>query len=324
MIVRNDWTFDEINTIYTTPLLDLVFTAAQVHRENASYAEVQISSLVSIKTGGCPEDCSYCPQAARYHTGVEVEPLMRTEKVLELARKAQENGASRLCMGAAWREVRDNRDFDRVLEMVREVNKLGMEVCCTLGMLNADQARKLEEAGVYAYNHNIDTSREDYGRIITTRTFDDRLETLQHVRNTRMTVCSGGIIGLGETVGDRVSMLQTLATMKKHPESVSLNMLVRVRGTPLADAVPVPVFDMVRLIATARIIMPQSVVRISAGRTEMTASDQALCFMAGANSLFIGEKLLTTPNPDLSEDRALFKELGLRPRPAFKAAVAQV
>lgn len=316
--LRHDFTAEEISEIYHTPLLDLVFRAAEVHRLNENYNEVQISSLISIKTGGCTEDCSYCPQAARYNTGVEVKALMPLEEVMSRARNAKANGASRLCMGAAWREVRDNRDFDKVLEMVREVNSLDMEVCCTLGMLTASQAGKLADAGVYAYNHNLDTSAEDYDRIITTRTYDDRLQTLEHVRNTRMTVCSGGIIGIGEKVSDRISMLQTLANLPRHPESVSLNMLVRVEGTPLADEEPVPVFDMIRVIATARILMPASVVRLSAGRTTMSPSDQALCFMAGANSLFIGEKLLTTPNPDLSEDKALFAALGLKPRAAFK------
>lgn len=316
--LRHDFTAEEISKIYHTPLLDLIFRAAEVHRQHENYNEVQISSLISIKTGGCSEDCSYCPQASRYNTGVEVKALMSLEEVMSRARTAKENGASRLCMGAAWREVRDNRDFDKVLEMVREVNTLDMEVCCTLGMLTASQAGKLADAGVYAYNHNLDTSAEDYERIITTRTYDDRLQTLEHVRNTRMTVCSGGIIGIGEKVSDRISMLQTLANLPRHPESVSLNMLVRVEGTPLADQEAVPVFDMVRVIATARILMPASVVRLSAGRTTMSSSDQALCFMAGANSLFIGEKLLTTPNPDLSEDKALFAELGLKPRPAFK------
>lgn len=322
-ILRHDYTAEEISEIYHTPLLDLVYRAAEIHRQQENYNEVQISSLISIKTGGCSEDCSYCPQAARYNTGVEVKALMSLDEVLEKAAKAKENGASRLCMGAAWREVRDNRDFDKVLEMVREVNKLDMEVCCTLGMLTQSQAEKLADAGVYAYNHNLDTSAEDYGRIISTRTYEDRLMTLGHVRKTKMTVCSGGIIGIGEKISDRVGMLQTLANLPEHPESVSLNMLVRVEGTPLADEKPVPVFDMVRLIATARILMPQSVVRLSAGRTEMTSTDQALCFMAGANSLFIGEKLLTTPNPDLSEDKALFAELGLKPRAAFKVKLKE-
>lgn len=321
--LRHDYTAEEISAIYHTPLLDLVFRAAEVHRQNENYNEVQISSLISIKTGGCSEDCSYCPQAARYNTGVEVKALMPLEEVMDRARTAKANGASRLCMGAAWREVRDNRDFDRVLEMVREVNTLDMEVCCTLGMLTESQAQKLSDAGVYAYNHNLDTSAEDYERIISTRTFDDRLRTLENVRKTRMTVCSGGIIGIGEKTEDRISMLRTLANLPRHPESVSLNMLVRVAGTPLENEEPVPVFDMVRVIATARILMPASVVRLSAGRTEMNSSDQALCFMAGANSLFIGEKLLTTPNPDLSEDKALFAELGLKPRPAFKVKLAE-
>jgi len=316
--IKNNWTYTEIASIFNQPLLELIYQAATVHQENSGYGEVQISSLVSIKTGGCPEDCSYCPQAARYQTGLEAKALMGMDELLGLAKSAKEAGASRLCMGAAWREVRDNRDFDRVLDMVKEVNKLDMEVCCTLGMLTEHQAKRLEEAGVYAYNHNIDTSEEDYGRIIHTRNFQDRIQTLENVRKTKMTICSGGIIGMGETAKDRISMLQTLANLETHPESVPINSLVRVAGTPLENQEPLKPFEMVRMIATARILMPKSVVRLSAGRNEMSETEQALCFMAGANSIFIGEKLLTTPNPEIERDLALLNDLGLRPRMAFK------
>ena len=316
--IRNNWTKEEISGIYNSPLLDLIYRAASVHRENNDYSEVQISSLLSIKTGGCPEDCAYCPQAARYHTDLEVQALMSVDEVTEAAQKAKHAGASRLCMGAAWREVRDNRDFDRVIEMVKSVNSLDMEVCCTLGMLTESQAQRLADAGLYAYNHNLDTSEDDYKRIITTRTYDDRLKTIDNARKAKLTVCSGGIIGLGETVEDRISMLKTLSNMVKHPESVPINALVPVKGTPLADQPKVPIWDMVRMIATARIIMPKTVVRLSAGRTEMSLTDQAFCFMAGANSIFAGDKLLTTPNPAFNEDMEMFDLLGLKPREAFK------
>jgi biotin synthase len=316
--IRNNWTKEEISEIYNSPLLDLIFRAATVHRENKDYSEVQISSLLSIKTGGCPEDCAYCPQAARYQTDLEVQALMSVEQVTEAAKQAKDSGASRLCMGAAWREVRDNRDFDRVIEMVSSVNALDMEVCCTLGMITEAQAQRLADAGLYAYNHNLDTSEEDYKRIITTRNYDDRLKTIDNVRKAKLTVCSGGIIGLGETVNDRIAMLKTLSNMSRHPESVPVNALVPVKGTPLAEQPRVSVWEMVRMIATARIIMPKTVVRLSAGRTEMSLTDQALCFMAGANSIFAGDKLLTTPNPAFNEDMEMFKLLGLRPREAFK------
>lgn len=316
--VKNNWTKDEIREIYDRPLLDLIYEAATIHRENSDYAEVQISSLLSIKTGGCPEDCAYCPQAARYHTDVNVHALMKTDQVVTAARKAKEGGATRLCMGAAWREVRDNKDFDRVIEMVQEVNKLNMEVCCTLGMLNYEQAKRLADAGLYAYNHNIDTSEENYGNIITTRTYTDRLNTLENARKANLTVCSGGIIGLGETDEDRIGMLHVLSNLPQHPESVPINALVPVKGTPLEDQPRVSVWEMVRMIATTRIIMPKTVVRLSAGRTVMSMSDQALCFLAGANSIFAGDKLLTTPNPDFKEDMEMFKILGLKPRKAFK------
>lgn len=317
-MIRNNWTKEEIGSIYNKPLLELIYEAATVHRKFQDTAEVQVCTLLSVKTGGCPEDCAYCPQAARYNTGVNVQALMQTEDVLEYAAKAKAAGSTRFCMGAAWREVRDNRDFDRVIEMVKGVNALDMEVCCTMGMLTEEQAKKLHAAGVYAYNHNIDTSEEHYGDIISTRTYDDRLKTLDNVRKAGISVCSGGIIGLGETHEDRIGMLHTLATLPQHPESVPVNALVRVKGTPLENNSKVDIWDMIRMIATARIIMPQTMVRLSAGRTEMSVAEQALCFMAGANSIFAGDKLLTTPNPSFDEDMAMFDLLGLKPRKAFK------
>ncbi|NCT95117.1 MAG: biotin synthase BioB [Chitinophagaceae bacterium] len=316
--IRHNWSMEEIHEIYNTPLLELIFRAAAIHRRYNDTAEVQVCTLLSIKTGGCSEDCAYCPQAARYNTGVNVQALMKKEEVLEYALKAKNAGSTRFCMGAAWREVRDNRDFDRVLDMVKGVNEMGMEVCCTLGMLTEDQAKRLAEAGLHAYNHNLDTSKEHYGEIITTRTYEDRLQTLDNVRKAGVTVCCGGIIGLGETHEDRIGMLHTLATMPVHPESVPINALVAIPGTPLEHNEKVDTWDMIRMIATARILMPATMVRLSAGRTEMSVSDQALCFLAGANSIFAGDKLLTTPNPSFDDDNAMFQLLGLKPRAAFK------
>ena len=324
MQIRNDWTKEEISDIYNTPLLELIYKAATVHRECHATGEVQVCTLLSIKTGGCAEDCSYCPQAARYDTGIEVQALMKKEDVMAHAQKAKNAGSTRFCMGAAWREVRDNRDFDRVLEMVQGVNEMGMEVCCTMGMLTEDQAKKLYDSGLYAYNHNVDTSKDHYADIITTRTYDDRLKTLEIVRKAGISVCSGGIIGLGETHEDRIGMLHTLATLPSHPGSVPVNALVRVKGTPLQDNPKVDIWDMIRMIATARLIMPASMVRLSAGRAEMSIAEQALCFMAGANSIFSGDKLLTTPNPAFDEDNAMFQLLGLNPREAFKDEKALV
>lgn len=312
--VRTDWSREEINDIYHIPVLELIHRAGSVHRTYHDPQEVQVCTLLSIKTGGCPEDCAYCPQAARYHTDVTVEKLLSTEQVLLAARKAKETGSTRFCMGAAWREVRDNRDFDRVLEMVQGVCKLGMEVCCTLGMLTGEQAEKLKKAGLYAYNHNLDTSEDHYKEIITTRTYGDRLNTLEHVREAKISVCSGGIIGLGETVEDRIDMLYTLSNLPEHPESVPVNALVPVPGTPLENQEKVSIWEMVRMIATARIIMPKAMVRLSAGRVRMNTEEQALCFLAGANSIFAGEKLLTTPNPEVASDRELFQVLNLKPK----------
>jgi biotin synthase len=311
-------TLEEIREIYNTPLLELIYKAATLHRESQEASEVQVCTLLSIKTGGCPEDCAYCPQAARYQTGVKAHALLQTEEVISYAKKAKEAGSTRFCMGAAWREVRSNRDFDRVIDMVKAVNELGMEVCCTLGMLNEEQATQLADAGLYAYNHNLDTSSEYYGEIISTRTYEDRLRTIDNVRSAGISVCCGGIIGLGETHEDRIKMLHTLCNMPIPPESVPVNALVRIEGTPLENQPKVDIWDMVRMIATARILMPKSMVRLSAGRTEMSVAEQALCFMAGANSIFAGDKLLTTPNPSFDEDNAMFQLLGLKPRVAFK------
>ena len=319
--IRNNWTKEEIAEIYNSPLLELIYEAATVHRTCQDTAEVQVCTLLSIKTGGCPEDCAYCPQAARYNTGVNVQALMDKEEVLQYAQKAKAAGSTRFCMGAAWREVRNNRDFDRVLDMVKGVNELGMEVCCTMGMLSEEQAERLHEAGLYAYNHNVDTSSDYYGDVITTRTYQDRLKTLGNVRKAGISVCSGGIIGLGETHEDRIGMLHTLSTLPAHPGSVPINALVRVKGTPLQNNSKVDVWDMVRMIATTRIIMPKTMVRLSAGRAEMSIAEQALCFMAGANSIFAGDKLLTTPNPSFDQDNAMFQLLGLKPRQAFKEEV---
>jgi biotin synthase len=318
MNLRNDWTKEEISEIYHKPVMELIFEAATVHRENNDPNEVQVCTLLSIKTGGCPEDCAYCPQAARYQTDVNVHKLLDVDMVLDKAQKAKNSGSTRFCMGAAWREVRDNRDFDKVIEMVKGVNGMGMEVCCTLGMLSDDQAKRLKEAGLYAYNHNLDTSEDHYEEIISTRTYDDRLETLDNVRNADISVCSGGIIGMGETTEDRIGMLHTLSNLPKHPESVPVNALVPVPGTPLEDQPKVSVWEMVRMIATARIIMPKAMVRLSAGRVRMSVEEQALCFLAGANSIFAGDELLTTPNPEVDQDKQMFQTLNLKPRESFK------
>jgi biotin synthase len=311
--VRHDWTLAEVRALHDLPLLDLVHRAQTVHRQAFRGDEVQLCSLLSVKTGGCPEDCAYCPQSARYDTGVEATPLMAVADVLAAARRAREAGATRFCMGAAWREVRDGPQFEDVLAMVRGVRALGLEACCTLGMLTDSQARRLAEAGLTAYNHNLDTSRERYGDIVTTRDYDDRLETLRRVRAAGITVCSGGILGMGETVDDRCELLRTLASQDPHPESVPVNALVAVPGTPLAGRPPVSTVEMVRAIATARLLMPRAMVRLSAGRLAMNAEAQLLCMMAGANSIFFGERLLTTANPSYAEDLALLEAAGVRP-----------
>ena len=313
LVIRHDWTVEEARAIHDLPLFELVYRAQTVHREAFGDHKVQLCSLLSIKTGGCTEDCAYCPQAARYHTGVKAEPLMKVEEVLAKAREAKEAGATRFCMGAAWREVRDNEHFERVLEMVRGVRAMGMEACATLGMLTEEQARRLKEAGLTAYNHNLDTSESHYQEIIHTRTYQDRLRTLKNVRRAGIQVCCGGIIGMGETVEHRYEMLVTLANQERHPDSVPINALVAVEGTPLADRPPVDTIEMVRAIATARIMMPKSMVRLSAGRQQMSEEAQLLCMLAGANSIFFGEKLLTTANPQYEQDMALLRRAGLEP-----------
>jgi biotin synthase len=313
MTIRHDWTRNEIRSIYGLPLPELIFQAQLAHREFHRPDEVQMCRLLSIKTGGCSEDCSYCSQSAHYKTEVQREPLMNPDEVLKAARRAKAEGSTRFCMGAAWRQVNDGKEFDSVLEMVRGVAALDMEVCCTLGMLTESQAVRLKQAGLTSYNHNLDTSPEFYGDIITTRTYEDRLRTLAHVRKAGITVCCGGILGMGENEDDRIGLLEQLARLDPHPESVPVNMLVRSEGTPLADAGKLDPLIMVRTIATARILMPASMVRLAAGRRQMSPEAVALCFLAGANSIFTGEKLLTTPNPDFDEDARLFENLGMRP-----------
>jgi biotin synthase len=318
--IRTDWTRDEVQQLYDTPLMELIYQAASLHREHHATGEVQVCTLLSIKTGACPEDCAYCPQSAHYDTGVEGSGVLSTDVVLDAARAAKDAGSTRFCMGAAWRCARDGKDFDHVLELVSGVADLGLEVCCTLGMLTDDQARRLKEAGLYAYNHNLDSSEAFYDRIISTRTYQDRLETLGRVRANDISVCCGGILGMGETHDDRVDLLHTLATQPEHPESVPVNALIAVEGTPLGDQPKVPWYDMARMIAAARILMPNAMVRLSAGRVDMSLEEQALCFMAGANSIFTGEKLLTTDNNDLDDDMRMFEILGLSPRAAYKNA----
>ena len=313
MQIRHDWTLDEVMTLHALPLMELVYQAQTVHRETFGDNKVQLCSLLSIKTGGCSEDCAYCPQAARYHTGVEAERLMSVESVLDAARTAREAGATRFCMGAAWRQVKDGRQFDAVLEMVEGVKGLGMEACATLGMISREQADRLAEAGLTAYNHNLDTSDDFYGDIITTRTYDDRLQTLAHARNAGIQVCCGGIVGMGESIEDRCKLAMTLANLDEHPESVPVNALVPVAGTPLEGRDPVETVDMVRMIAVARILMPRAKVRLSAGRQQMSEEAQLLCMLAGANSVFFGEKLLTTGNPEYQQDMALFEKAGIEP-----------
>lgn len=312
MEIRHNWQRGEIRQIYSLALPELIFQAQLAHREFHKPDEVQLCRLLSIKTGGCPEDCAYCPQSAHYRTGVEREELLEHGEVIASAARAKSEGATRFCMGAAWRDAPQGKEFERVLEMVRSVAALDMEVCCTLGMLTERQAARLKEAGLTAYNHNLDTSPEFYGEIITTRVYEERLRTIGHVRKAGITVCCGGILGMGESEEDRAGLLQQLANLDPHPESVPINMLVRAPGTPLESAAEVEPLVMVRTIATARILMPQSRVRLAAGRRSLSEEAAALCFLAGANSIFTGEKLLTTPNPSEDEDAALLKNLGLR------------
>lgn len=319
--VRNDWSREEIQALYQQPLMDLVFQAQQVHREHFTANTVQVSTLLSIKTGKCPEDCKYCSQSAHYDSKLEAEKRIAIDKVIQEAKQALASGSSRFCMGAAWRNPHE-RDMPYVLKMVREVKALGLETCMTLGMLNGSQAERLKDAGLDYYNHNLDTSREYYSHIISTRSFDDRLDTLDHVRQAGMKVCSGGIVGLGESRDDRIGLLYELATLAIHPESVPINMLVPIEGTPMADVEKLDVIEWIRTIAVARLLMPKSYIRLSAGRESLNDSDQALAFMAGANSIFSGEKLLTTPNTSQSRDQRLFAKLGLvaeQPKPSVRS-----
>lgn len=319
--VRNDWSREEIQALYQQPLMDLVFQAQQVHREHFTANTVQVSTLLSIKTGKCPEDCKYCSQSAHYDSKLEAEKRIAVDKVIQEAKQALASGSSRFCMGAAWRNPHE-RDMPYVLEMVREVKALGLETCMTLGMLNGSQAERLKDAGLDYYNHNLDTSREYYSHIISTRSFDDRLDTLDHVRQAGMKVCSGGIVGLGESRDDRIGLLYELATLAIHPESVPINMLVPIEGTPMADVQKLDVIEWIRTIAVARLLMPKSYIRLSAGRESLSDSDQALAFMAGANSIFSGEKLLTTPNTAQGRDQQLFAKLGLvaeQPKPSVRS-----
>lgn len=310
------WTKEQITEIYNKPLLALMYESSEVYKQNFEVGEIVVNTLLSVKTGGCPEDCSYCSQSSKYVTDVKASKMMELEEVKTKAREAKENGTTRFCISSMGTRVRNNRDFDNVLEMVKAVKAEGLEVCCTLGMLNPEQADRLKEAGLNAYNHNVDTSDEYYDKIITTRTYKDRLETLEAVAGSGLKICSGGIIGLGETHEDRIGMLHTLANLPEQPESVPINCLVPIKGTPLEKNKRVDVWEMLRMIATARIIMPKSVVRISAGREMMSTEEQALCFMAGANSIFAGNKLLTTPNPEIGTDNHMFNLLGLKPRPS--------
>jgi biotin synthase len=309
--LRHDWTVAEVERVYTQPLFELILAAQAGLRAFHDPTAVQKSTLLSIKTGGCPEDCGYCPQSAHHDTGLEKERLLPVEEVLASARRARELGASRFCMGAAWRSPRDGEDFDRVLDMVRGVSELGMEVCATLGMLSEPQAIRLKEAGLTAYNHNLDTSEAYYPQIISTRTYQERLDTIDRVQRAGMHVCCGGIVGMGESRADRFALLATLARLDPHPESVPINVLVKSKGTPLAVVEDFDTLELVRMIATARVLMPGSKVRLSAGRTQLSREAQTLCYLAGANSIFFGEKLLTTPNPDADEDLGLLRELGL-------------
>jgi biotin synthase len=321
--LRHDWTRKEARALHDLPLVELVFRAQEVHRQHHEVGAVQLCTLLSVKTGGCSEDCSYCPQSAHHETGVPAERLMSVDDVLAKAKVARDNGATRFCMGAAWRNPR-GKDFENVLLMVRGVRELGMEACATLGMLTDDQAGRLADAGLTAYNHNLDTSREHYKKIISTRTYDDRLETLDRVSRSGISVCCGGIIGMGESIDDRCGMLCELAHMHPHPGSVPINALVAVPGTPLEEQPRVEAFELVRMIATARIMMPRSMVRLSAGREGLSREAQLLCFMAGANSIFYGDKLLTTGNPDVEADQALFRDAGLKAIEARAAACEHV
>ncbi len=309
--IRHNWSYDEVKAVYDLPLLELLHKAQNVHRAHHDPTKVQRCTLLSVKTGACPEDCKYCSQSSRWNTGLERESLMPVDSVMQAAQRAKDQGATRFCMGAAWRQAKKGKAFDEVLDMVRGVASLDMEVCVTLGMLDEEQAEQLKEAGLTAYNHNLDTSREFYPEVITSRSYDDRLKTIKNVQDAGISVCCGGILGLGESADDRVSLIATLATMKPHPESVPINKLVKIDGTPLEDADDLDIFELVRTIATVRILIPKARVRLSAGRLSLSKEGQAMCFLAGANSIFFGDSLLTTPNPQVEQDMRFLEELGL-------------
>jgi biotin synthase len=321
MDIRYDWTLEELKALYALPLLGLISKSHTLHLQFHQPSEIQVCSLISIKTGGCPEDCKYCAQSSRYQTAVSAQPMMRYEDVLSEAKGAVERGATRVCLGAAWREVRDSRQFDEVLRMVRGITDLGVEVCCTLGMLKESQARRLKEAGLYAYNHNLDSSEKFYKTCVTTRTYQERLETLDVVQKADLSMCCGGILGMGEEIQDRLELLLTLCTRNPHPESVPINRLSQIPGTPLADQPKISLWEMVRVIALARIVLPTAMIRLSCGRIEMSYEGQALCFLAGANSIFSGEKLLTVANTSIDQDEEMFQLFGLKKRPAFAQGV---
>lgn len=321
-MIRHDWSIEELAELYELPLLELIQKAASVHSQYHPKSEVQIAHLISVRTGGCSEDCKYCAQSARYKTSVKAEPMLDLKEVLQRAKEAKEYGATRICLGAAWRNVRDNRQFEQILEMVSVICEMGLEVCCTLGMLDEHQAKRLKQAGLYAYNHNLDTSDRFYPTIITTRSYQDRLNTLAHVRSANISVCCGGIIGLGETKEDRLRLIQTLSSFHPHPESVPINRLTAIQGTPLGNQPEISVWELIKTIAVCRIAMPQSMVRLSAGRERMTIAEQALCFLAGVNSLHWGKKLLTVPNQSIDQDQQMFEILKLKPQKAYAKASA--
>jgi len=315
--MNQQWALEDLRKLYFLPLMELVSQAHTVHLRYHTLGEIQICYLISVKTGGCPEDCKYCAQSARYQTPTKAEPFLKYETVMEMAKQAAKKGVTRVCLGAAWKEVRDNHYFNEVLRMIKGITSLGVEVCCTLGKLKPEHAEKLKEAGLYAYNHNLDTSREYYKTIITTRTYDERLKTLDIVEEENLSVCCGGIIGIGETAEDRLGLLWTLAQRERPPESIPINFLEPIPGTPLADQPKLPFWEMLRMIALTRIVFPKAMVRLSGGRIRMGQEEQLLCFFAGANSIFSGEKLLTVPGPSFENDRSLFQVCGLTPRPAF-------
>lgn len=322
MSVRHNWTLNELQKLYAMPLIELISKSNDVHHRFHRPGEIQVCSLISIKTGGCPEDCKYCAQSSRYQTAIAAQPLMAYEAVMAEAKKAIARGVTRICLGAAWRQVRDSKHFDQVLKIVKGINDLGVEVCCTLGMLKESQAKQLKEAGLYAYNHNLDSSERFYRTIITTRKYQDRLKTLEIVEKEDLSVCCGGIIGMGEEPIDRLELLLNLCTRKPHPESVPINRLSQIPGTPLENQPKISVWEIIRVIAVARIVLPKSMIRLSCGRIEMSYEQQALCFLAGANSIFAGDKLLTVPNTPRDRDEEMFQVLGLKKRPAFAKSVA--